>query len=227
MKTAAFTGGRRIGAAFLPTLENNKDNGAWQYAGNAVFREIVQDKEGLLWIKFPTELVPKAGSPMKLKPMSQPEGIICGANEIKVNTVTGMSAIGFTSCPVNARITCEIVPSGAFEFGLGLHASADYGLGYNLTFNPSREKVELHPCTLGDFDENSGHSIYSVDGLEKPVRVEIIMKDDIIDVAIETETQQRCLINRFTEQRGEHLFLFARDGEVVFKNLQVCPLTGF
>lgn len=224
MKSAAFTGDRRIGAAFLPTLENNKDNGTWQYAGNAVFREIVQDKDGYLWIKFPPELTPKAGPAIELKPTQVPEGVTCGDNEVKVRAIGGMNALSFSTSPLNARITCEIVPMGACEFGIGLRASADYGAGYDLLFTPAREKVDLHPCTLGNFDENPGHAIYSVDGLEKPVRVEILMKDDIIDVAIETEAQKRCLINRCIEHRGDHLFLFVRDGEVVFRNLQVCPL---
>jgi beta-fructofuranosidase len=224
MKSAEFTGDRRIGTAFLPTLENDKDNGSWQYAGNAVFREIVQDKEGFLWIKFPPELTPKAGPPAELKPVSQPEGVLRGATETQVSAVGGMNAVCFPSCPLNARITCEIVSKGAYEFGLGLRASADYGQGYDLLFTPAREKVDLHPCTMGNFDENAGHAIYSVDGLDQPVRVEILMKEDIIDVAIETEAQKRCLINRCIEHRGDHLFLFARDGDVVFRNLQVCPL---
>src|SRR4029078_6748116 len=31
-KTAAFTGGRRLAVAFLSSLANNKDDGAWEYA---------------------------------------------------------------------------------------------------------------------------------------------------------------------------------------------------
>lgn len=225
MKTAAFTGDRRIGAAFLPTLAGDKDGGGMQWAGSVMFREIVQDHEGLLWIKFPAEMMPKSGPPVELKPTSQPLGVTCGTDEIRVSAVGGMNALALPSCPVNVRITCEIMPlEGASEYGLGLRASTDYGQAYDLLFTPAREKVEIRPCMMGDIDENIDRAIYSVDGLEKPVRVEIIMKDDVIDVALETESQKRCLISRCYEQRGDHLFLFARDGEVVFRNLQICPL---
>ena len=58
-KTAAFTGNRRLAVAFLASLANDKDDGGWEYAGNAVFRELVQHPDGSLGMKWPVEMVPR------------------------------------------------------------------------------------------------------------------------------------------------------------------------
>lgn len=64
MKTAAFTGGRRIGTT-----------GVWPhgYAGYAVFREIVQRADGTLGTRFVPEMVPPRGEPLAM-PSELPEG---------------------------------------------------------------------------------------------------------------------------------------------------------
>jgi len=214
MKTAAFGEGRRIGAAFLPTLEGNKDNGHPQYAGCVVFREIVQDANGLLLTKFPAEMTPQGGPPVEL-------GI---PEDAEVKAESGYNALPFQGCPVDARITCEISPSGAAEFGLGLRASLGGDAGYQLVFSPGLLKADVRPCALGNYDDNGRRAIFAVDGLDRPFGVEIVMKGDIIDVALETDCQKRCLINRFPEQRGDTLFLFVRDGSATFRDIRVCPL---
>lgn len=49
MKTAAFTGDRRIGAAFVPSARN-------RYAGKVIFREVIQNPDGTLRTAWPAEL---------------------------------------------------------------------------------------------------------------------------------------------------------------------------
>jgi beta-fructofuranosidase len=51
MKTAAFTGDRRIGAAFVPPSRD-------VYAGKLILREIVQRADGTLGTQWPAELAP-------------------------------------------------------------------------------------------------------------------------------------------------------------------------
>ena len=34
------------------------------YAGEAVFRELVQQKDGILGTKWPVEMIPKSGAPL-------------------------------------------------------------------------------------------------------------------------------------------------------------------
>jgi len=61
-------------------------------------------------------------------------------------------------------------------------------------------------------------SIQGVSGLDKPFKVDIIMKDDIIDVCI---AGRRCILNRCPEQKGTTLVCFARNGMVHFNNMLI------
>jgi len=57
--------------------------------------------------------------------------------------------------------------------------------------------------------------------LDQPFKVDIIMKDDIIDVCVKGN---RCILNRVHEHKGRKLVLYARNGLIEFKNLKVNKL---
>lgn len=63
--------------------------------------------------------------------------------------------------------------------------------------------------------------IRAVAGLNKPIKVDIIVKDDIIDVSIDGK---RCIVNRTPEQKGGFVWFYAKHGEVNFKSIKVSPL---
>lgn len=56
MKTAAFTGDRRMGAGFVPRARG-------VYAGRVIFRELIQHADGTLGTQWPAELKPVAVGP--------------------------------------------------------------------------------------------------------------------------------------------------------------------
>ncbi len=82
--------------------------------------------------------------------------------------------------------------------------------GYKLNFLQNERIV-----TLGNT------SINAVDGLNKNIKVDIIMKDDIIDVSVDN---RRCISNRLSEQKGSFLWLYAKHGNVRFKSIKVSPI---
>ena len=61
-RTAEFTGGRRIAVGFLPWREGGRDSGDFVYAGNVVFREVLQDADGTLSTRFVPEMVLAGGA---------------------------------------------------------------------------------------------------------------------------------------------------------------------
>jgi len=63
MKTTAFTGDRRIGVAWIGTREGDRDDGGFQFGGNALFRELVQRPDGTLGASFVPDMAP-AGEPL-------------------------------------------------------------------------------------------------------------------------------------------------------------------
>ena len=60
-----------------------------------------------------------------------------------------------------------------------------------------------------------------VSDLNKPFTIDIIMKDDIVDVCI---GNRRCIVNRLIEKKGDSLWFFVKQGSIEFDNIQISTI---
>ncbi len=210
-KTAEFNNRRRISAAWIPSRDENKDNGHGKFGGNIVLRELVQEEDGTLGTKFAPELVPECSTPLEL-PVILDNSLSTGNSEkLQINSPNGIGSANFDQVPYNCRITLEITPLGNNEeYGLYLRSNNKAEGGYRLNFSPNLETVQLGNVSI-DAVKNLGNSIL----------VDIIMKDDIIDVCVDN---RRCIVNRCPEQKGDQLWLYAKQGNVIFKSIKISEL---
>ena len=211
LKSAAFTGGRRIGISFLPTRRDGKNDGEALYAGNAIFREIVQFGNGTLGSKFPSEMIPTSGEPLELSIKASSSGVTAIENSVVMENPQGFCAAGLNNLPADYRFSSlvEAEPHTG-TFGLLLRGNSAYEKGCELRFFPDERRVEL-----GD------QSIYCVEGLDEPFQLDVVVIGDIFDVCI---NNCRCLIQRAPESTGDNLFLFCRNGKVAFRSIEVRAL---
>ncbi|MEJ7677535.1 MAG: hypothetical protein WKG06_06610 [Segetibacter sp.] len=211
VKTAEFTNGRRIAAAWIPSRKDNKDSEREIFGGNALFREVIQEDDGTLATKFPPEMIPETGQPVALKVISDSSTTASGADSYLISSPNGVGSAHFENIPQNCRITLVIEPVGENEeYGLYLRSNEKAAGGYKLNFLQNEKIVTL-----------ANTSINAVDGLNKNIKVDIIMIDDIIDVSVDN---RRCISNRLPEQKGSFLWLYAKHGNVKFKSIKVSPI---
>jgi beta-fructofuranosidase len=212
VKTAEFSNGRRIAAAWIPSRLNNKDNEREIFGGNAIFREVLQQKDGTLNTKFPPELLPESRQALSLHLKYDSLTTKSSDENFMISSTNGIGAAHFENIPNNSRITLQIIPQGPNEsYGLFLRSNNKAAGGYKLSFSANNSKAEL-----------GNTSISGVEGLDKAISVDIIMKDDIIDVCIDN---RRCIVNRTVEQKGGFLWLYVKHGNVQFKSVKVYPLS--
>jgi hypothetical protein len=210
VKTAEFKNNRRIAAAWVPSRKDNKDEEHEIFGGNAIFRELVQLKDGTLETKFPAEMIPATGAPLTLKPVYD-STVKINNNEYVISSPDGIGALHFENLPSNCRITIEIEPmSNCEDYGLYLHANNDASVGYRLSLSPDDAIVRL-----------GNTFIKAVDGLNETIQLDVIMKDDIIDVCIDN---RRCIVNRTPEYNGNFLWLYAKHGYVKFRSINIAPI---
>ena len=218
-KTTAFTNGRRLAVAFLASLANNKDDGRWEYAGNAVFRELMQREDGTLGMKWPAEMIPSTGAPLGLAWKPSGTTSVDASGAVHVRGLNDLAAV-VEGLHRDVRITLRIVPGpGATYFGLRLRGSGDGRQGYELLFAPREQTVRIF--SVDNPRTARYRCLANVTGLDLPFTVDIIMSDDIIDVCVDN---QRCLCTRLPELRGDTLALFSEHGDVTFDNIEVRPL---
>lgn len=210
VKTAAFVNGRRIAAGWVPSRSGNKDGGHEIFGGNTVLREIMQQEDGTLCTKFVPEMIPATGAEIPFV-LSKNGSVSRSGNSFTFNAGYGLTGSFIKDVPVNCRITMEIEPSGSYdEYGLYLRANEDAGEGYKLAISANESSVKLADTRIA-----------AVNGLGGKIKLDIVMKDDIIDVSI---NGRRCIVNRVINHKGQFLWLYAKFGKVVFRSVVITPL---
>ncbi|MDR2953686.1 MAG: family 43 glycosylhydrolase [Prevotella sp.] len=208
-KTAPFEGGRRIATAFIGGKWNNKDSDGSVFGGNILLRELFQEKDGSLRTAFLPEVLPDMGS--MATPDISTEGsrnVKVSKGEIQIDSRNGIDIASIANLPDNYRISLTIEPKGNYdEIGLYLKATDKNTKGYKLELNTNKRLVLIHN-TL----------IEAVEGLDKPVELDVIVKGDIIDINV---NNQRSIVNRLSEQKGNKIFFFVKNGSALFKDVKV------
>jgi len=209
-KTATFGIGRRLAAAWIGVREDNKDDGRKLFGGNLVLREVVQHEDGTLGTKFTPELIPKTGAVLEL-PLALSSTSRGTHENLQVGSANGIGFAHLTKVPHDCRIKMEVEPLGPNdEFGLQLRTKDKAEGGYRLNFSANHQIVEV-----------GNAKIEAVEGLNNTISLDIIMKDDIIDVDIDS---RRCIINRCPGQKGDQLWFYAKHGKVHFNSIKVYGL---
>ncbi len=211
VKTAEFKNGRRIAAAWIPSRNENKDNGEERFGGNAIFREVTQQADGTLDTRFPEEMIPETGATIDLPIKTDLDSKLEGTDVLSITAPNGAGAAHVEGIPLKCRVTMEIEPLGSTEeYGLYVRSDQQAAHGYRLNFSANTKTIWL-----------GNTMIKAVDGLDKPLKIDMILDDDIIDVSI---GGKRCIVNRMPEQKGGYLWFYAKHGHVKFKSIKISPL---
>jgi beta-fructofuranosidase len=164
-KTAS-DGERRFAFGWLATREDRKDYNQWNWGGNLVVHEVVQQKDGSLTVKMP-ESVERAfakSMPVQVKP-----GF--GTSRIEGARVTIPAVSGFACATAGAMPDrCKIEATVKFEkntrgCGVMLRSSADFDAGYYVRLEPGRDRLVL------DSWPRQGDVPFMVE-LERPLELE-------------------------------------------------------
>jgi beta-fructofuranosidase len=210
-KTAEFNGGRRIVAGWIPSRRDMSDKQGEVFGGNITLRELGQEEDGTLNTFFPAEAKVSTGAPLPLTASADSLTKKTGSDAYTISSSGGIGAFFFKDLPVDCSISFDVHALGPVDdFGCFLRTSNNGKDGYRLDITPQNEEVQL-----------AESSIKAVEGLDKKLQVQVVMKGDIIDVCIDGK---RCIVNRLYEQKGTVLGFFARHGEVAFSSIKIMPL---
>ena len=91
-----------------------------------------------------------------------------------------------------------------------------------LWFDISRGKIGWRTSANKSWEENERFSIYNVEGLDRPIGVEIVTRDDVVDVCIDN---RRTLICRLPRSNGDRFFFFVQNGRTEFNDIEMRMLT--
>jgi len=213
MKTAPFTGNRRMGAFFLA------EGG---YAGRAVFRELVQHTDGTLGSTWPEEMIPPAGPVLSPGFEALGSGISGNAGSIRIDAPEGFAAAALTGVPRRFLASFRVKAANRVSaFGVSVRGTGNFREGLQLEFEPPRRRVGWRHPGRPSWQEEETAALYEVAGLDGTFSVRLIVLDEVLDVCID---KRRTLINRADLGGGDRLFFYCHEGSVEFGEIQVRPL---
>jgi len=223
-KAVEFTGNRRLNVGFIfdkITL----------WGGHLVIHELIQYPDGSLGSKFVPELIPASGEPQQMTFAALSPQASGDRDKITINADKKFAAAALDGVARNIRITLRVVPQpGVRSFGLCLRGKGDYEDGCELRFEPARKRVQFGiPQNHGPANDSTepiidsrNFAIQNVVKLDQPFTLDIIVKNDLVDVCI--DGRRTMLSRRDPEPTGDRLFFFSREGGVTFESIVVRPL---
>ena len=197
-KTAEFPDNRRISAGFL-SWDSEGDG----YAGNVVFRELLQKSDGTLSMSFVPEMLSEIS-------FSSPEiRLISNAVQMyKKTVITQLSNI----CRMKALVNPEN-PNVTYGFTL---LREDH-ISYVIRFEPFLQRMTIHTNRSNPYRPIS--ILNHIDGLEKDVFIDLIIHNNIVDISI---NKSATFVFRLPDDNAASnlkLGCFTKDGTTSFQFL--------
>lgn len=202
-KTAEFAGDRRILAGFV------NDDG---WGGDLVMRELVQHDDGSLGTRFVPEMIPASVQ-------------LPAADPIEVKSEGDRVEHLLRNLPNDARVTMTLEPEAATRYGLRLRGGDDPSVGTELRFEPAARRISYSGAThSGSAGATAGGpSLEAVPGLDRPIRLDIVCRRDLVDVEVDG---RHTLVNRYWNPKGDALSLWVEGGSLRVVDLVVGPISG-
>ncbi|MDR3709034.1 MAG: glycoside hydrolase family 32 protein [Capsulimonadaceae bacterium] len=138
---SAEAGGRRHLFGWLATREGETDSGGWQWGGNLVVHEIVQQPDGVLSVRCPESIVKAFNTVQPLEAKSVLGDWVVDGNTARAEG-ENLSVLLMGGLPDEAMIeaTATLAP-GTQSAGLALRADEALDAFYCLRIEPARQRV--------------------------------------------------------------------------------------
>lgn len=211
-KTAS-DGRARFLFGWNPTREGNHDNGRWQWGGNLVVHQLVQQSDGTLGVQLPAAVKAAISDPGSVR-----FGAIAGRIEPSGNSVR-LSAPGAFACasagvlPQRARIDLTLdLATGTRRAGVMLRSDADFEKGYSVRLEPIFNRLVFdrwpRPSEV-PFMAELERPLKLAPG--RPVPVTILVDDSVCEVYIDGGVAMSA---RMYDLREGNWGVFVEDGNL-------------
>lgn len=209
-RTCAMNG-RRFLFGWVPTREECKDTGNFEWAGTFMAHEIYQKEDGTLGVKIPDEIRNAFRVEEKV-----PEVKISACGKRKAVSLCRDSGDIFK---LEATVSLK---TKAADFGIRFYENEEDGQAYQYRFLSGEKRVL--------FEKNPNWPWYQCMnlGLERPISIEKGMKYHVclvVDDTIATLYVNGIALNtRFYTKPGENISFFITDGDAEIKD--ICIVRG-
>lgn len=213
-------GARRILFGWNCIKDGERDGAPWQWGGTIIPHEIVQEKDGTLWVKCPDEIASSYAQPMPVAAAGT-LGTVREENGAYLLGGEGMSLVTLGKMPENGKIEMTFVPSDdRGDFGVYLRADEGLDAFYAVKFEPrfNRLAMDMQPRP-----DNTRHTQVDVERfcpLEagKENKLLILFEGSVLEVYVNDRVAMSA---RMFDRKEGDFGIFAHNTNVRFKDIKL------
>jgi len=216
-KTAG-DGRRRFVFGWLPTRAGERDDGGWEWGGELVVHEVVQQPEGTLTVRLPGSVRAAFARSLPLAPTPAWGPWRMNGNVIEAGAVGRLSMLTLGAMPEECLIETAVTFSpGTYNCGLLLRADEAIDRYYQVRLEPanSRLVVDRWPRP-GDSPFMLERPLTMSPG--QPIKLAVIAAGSCLVVYANDQVALSC---RLYEHRAGSIGLFVTEGEARFEGTRV------
>lgn len=219
-KTAS-DGNRRIIFGWNCTKEGECDDGSWQWGGNIIPHELVQDADGLLYVKCPQEILNAYSEPLAItngKEWSRVESL---PNGFTVGSNAGRSIKLLGKMPVNCMFETEFtVADDVGDFGIILRSDEMVNRYYTVKFEPMYHRMAMNKIPRRDatvhMQADTERYCPIIPGQKNKLR--LIVEESVLEAYVNDRIAMSARLYDYPEGQ---IGLYAHNSTVTFENIQL------
>jgi len=210
---------------FNPQKSQGCDYNTWDWGGNMVIHQILQNPDGTLSVTVP-ESIDHAFSvkqASEIEPLNGAWDVRAGS--AGVDCPYSYASTLLTRVPNECKLEMDVRFEGQVrEFGIALQVDENFDLGYYLSFEPNRQRVQFK-TGIRMYEDGGKMFPYEIE-MERPIalkegtdyHIKLFVQDSILEVYINDEI---ALSTRMFNYSGRRFGAFVSEGSADFKNIQV------
>jgi beta-fructofuranosidase len=140
-KTAS-DGNRRYVFGWNPTRDGERDDGGWQWGGNLVVHEVVQEPDGTLSVRVPETVDDAFLKPLPVSWSDSFGGGRVGDDAVRVKSPESFGCVSAGAMPVSCKIETTLTFGGGTRgCGVMLRSSDDFESAYYIRLEPAKRRL--------------------------------------------------------------------------------------
>ena len=177
-KTAS-DGKNRYIFGWNPTRSDNKDDGSWNWGGNLVVHQVIQQPDGELRVRVPDTVRNAFNKPVHQEFKSSNGDVLGLKKDIEIKAEGVFNAVAAGKMPATCRISTTIhfdkVPR---NFGCIIRGSDDFDKGYYFRFEPDKNRLvlDMWPRTINELPQMAEFERPVTITAGEPVTIEIFIE---------------------------------------------------
>ena len=217
---SASDGNRRIMFGWNPIKDNERDDELWQWGGNIIPHELVQDKDGLLYVKCPIEVQNQYSVEMETKPEVKIGDVTVIENGYRIGNDFGRSILMLGEMPEVCKIELNITPTDEVgDFGILIREGANVDNYYTIRFERLFNRLAFDKWPR---KERTQHTLTDVERYcplesNKENKIIIIAEGSVIEVYVNDRV---AMSTRTFDFRG-NFGLYTQSTVVDFTNIKL------